>query len=266
MADIGGTYSSNRSYYPYIDYGISYSEIGRTASSITYNVNVTYNRVTSHYYGYDIQIHYQIGNTIENRQLKSTSDLQSTSINFNVVTTADSDGGTIYAHMYSYSNTDTTHSQNGFDTTPHTMNKSSSYVMPPMPTINSISGVYANGGTTTVNFGGHLPVTGYKVYYREWTKIGDSYGAWNYHGMNESMSGIYSIGHGKVNGDAIQMAVTEINGPYESAKAESGWIYHQGCSVYNNGFKNGNLKVWNGSSWVQGYVRVWNGSAWVIGQ
>lgn len=267
MADLGNTYYSNRSYYPHINYSVSYRETGRTASSVSYNVSVTYTRVTSHWYGFNIYLKYQIGSVVSEVLLKDNTDYQSKSISFDVTSSTDANGGTLYAKMYSYSTNDGTHWQNGFDSGNCTVNKSSIFSPPPQVAWCSIEGNYCEGGTTTIRFGGQAPVTNYKIYCREWRRIGDDYGGWWEHGTDPTHSGVYNIGHGKVNGDAFQMGVAQVNGPYESAIKETGWIYHQGANVWNgnwNGF--GQLRAWNGSSWVQAYARVWNGSAWVIAQ
>lgn len=264
---LAATYQSNRSYYPYIDYKVAYSETGRTASSVSYSVAVNYTRVTSHWYGFTINLSYNIGGVTGSVQLKNNTDYQSTSCSFNVTVPTDANGGTLSASISSSSPNDGTHWQNGFNTGSKTVSKSSIYSPPSQVSWCSIEGNYEKDRSTTIRFGGIAPVTNYKIYFREWRRIGDEYGGWSHHGNDSNHTGVYSIGHGNVNGDAFQMGVSQVNGPYESEIKPTEWIYHQGVNVWNgnwNGF--GQLRVWNGLSWAQGYARVWNGSAWVIAQ
>lgn len=124
MADIAGTYYSNQSYNPKINYSVSYSQTGRSGSSVSYRVTVSYARQNGSY-GYDVNVSYSIGGKSGNVTLKANNDWSaSTSCTFNVTCSTNASGGSLYARIYSYSNTDGTHWQNGFDTGDRTVSKS----------------------------------------------------------------------------------------------------------------------------------------------
>ena len=142
MANISGTYYSNSSYYPRFTYNISYSEIGRSASSVSYRFNVSFSR-SNNWYGYDIQVNWNINGSTGSKQiLAANANYSSGSITFDVTTSTNAAGGTLPARIYTTSNTDSTHYQNAIDTGSKTVNKST-FNTPP-----SIS------GTVSTNPGG----------------------------------------------------------------------------------------------------------------
>lgn len=142
--------------------------------------------------------------------------------------------------------------------------------IPPVPPTATISGRYEKGHTTNISFTGAGSPTGYKIYYRVWRKVGDVYSQWYYLNTGSTnTSGYYELLHdgGARDWDSIQMGVTAYSAGGESARRETGWIYHQGVSAYNgSSYVKGQLRVWNGSSWVQGYMKVWDGGSWVNSQ
>jgi len=143
MADIAGLYKSNQSYNPKIDYNVSYSETGRNGSSVTYSFTVSFNRLNGSY-GFDIMINYSIGGQSGNRTLKANNDWSASgSTSWSVTCSTDAAGGTLGARIYSWSNTDSTHSQNGFDTGSRTVNKSTFNTAPSAP-----GTLYADGSSS----------------------------------------------------------------------------------------------------------------------
>ena len=140
MADIAGLYKSNQSYNPKIDYNVSYKETGRTVSNVTYEFTVTYNRLNGSY-GYDVQINYNIGGATGNRELKANNDWGSwSSVTWSVTCSTNAAGGTVSAKIYSWSNNDGTHSQNGFNTGGQTAKKSTFNTAPTQPGAMTIAG------------------------------------------------------------------------------------------------------------------------------
>lgn len=142
MAALNGTYYSNSSYYPKFTYTIDYWEIGRSASAVTYRISVAYSRSNTHY-GYDIQVNYDIGGARGSRQiLAANANSPSGSIIFEITCSTDASGGTVSGRIWTTSNTDGTHWQNGIDTGSRTLNKSTFNTAP------SISGSITAAGTT----------------------------------------------------------------------------------------------------------------------
>jgi hypothetical protein len=133
---------------------------------------------------------------------------------------------------------------------------------PPNPSSISVSGLFENGSSQTININGSGPKTGYNIFYRFWNKINNQYSSWNYHGFTDGNS--YTIHHNGITWDCIQYAVATVNHGIESDRIETAWYWHYGVRVNNNGMVRGRIKVWNGSSWVDGYIRIWNGSSWVL--
>lgn len=124
MANIVGTYYSNQNYNPKINYSVNYWQTARDANSVTYRFTVSYARQNGSYY-YDVYINYSVGGKSGNVLLKANNDgTASTSCTFDVTCSTNAGGGTIYARIYSWSNTDSTHWQNGFDTGDKDVNKS----------------------------------------------------------------------------------------------------------------------------------------------
>ena len=132
MANISGTYYSSSSYYPKFTYSISYSEIGRSSSSVSYRFYVSYSR-TSDRYGYDIQVNWNIGGATGSKQiLAANANSASGSISFDVSCSTNASGGTLSARIYTSSNTDGTHWQNAIDTGSQTVSKSTFNTAPTM--------------------------------------------------------------------------------------------------------------------------------------
>lgn len=158
MADIGGTYASNRNYQPHFNYTVSYSQTGRDSSSATYRFTVGYSRLNGGY-AYDIRINWNINGASGSKELKSTANNSSGSTSFDVRVSTDSGGGIINGcRIYSSSNTDGTHYQNGFDTGNRSVNKSSWNTAPTWTSddgnINGIKNhtiIAENTGNVTVN-------------------------------------------------------------------------------------------------------------------
>lgn len=124
MANIVGTYASNQSYNPKFNYSVNYWQTGRTATSVTYTFSVSFSRLNGSYL-YDIYVNYSIGGQSGNVLLKANNDgSASGSTSFSVTCSTNASGGTLYARIYSWSNTDGTHWQNGFDTGDKDVNRS----------------------------------------------------------------------------------------------------------------------------------------------
>lgn len=141
MADIAGSYNSNQSYNPKFVYNISYSQTGRSGSSVSYRFNVSFSKQNG-WYGYDININWNIGGSTGAKQIKSTADVSSGSTSFDVTCSTNAAGGTLAASIYTSSSTDGTHWQNQMNTGSRTVNKST-FNTPP-----SMSGSVTAGGTT----------------------------------------------------------------------------------------------------------------------
>lgn len=143
MADISGSYLSNQSYNPKFTYSISYSETGRSGSAVTYRFNVSFTKQNG-WYGYDININWNIGGATGSKQIKSTSDVSSGSTSFDVTCSTNAAGGTLSARIYTSSSTDGTHWQNAMDTGTRTVNKST-FNTPP-----SLSGTVTTSPSGTI--------------------------------------------------------------------------------------------------------------------
>lgn len=143
MADIAGLYKSNQSYNPKIDYNVSYSQTGRNATSVTYSFTVSFSRLNGSY-GYDIQINYNVGGKTGKHQILGTNNASTGSVSWSVTCSTDAAGGTIAAQIWSSSNTDSTHWQNGFDTGSRTVNKSTFNTAPSAPGTVYIAGNSGN--------------------------------------------------------------------------------------------------------------------------
>lgn len=126
MADLAGSYS-NHSSYPWADYTVSYSQTGRSASTVSYKVTVSYDIThdSGYGYGFDIYANYSIGGQSGSIKIKDTWGALSGSASFNITCSTNSSGGTLYAKVYSSSSNDPTHSQQAFSTGDRTVNKSS---------------------------------------------------------------------------------------------------------------------------------------------
>lgn len=141
MADIAGSYSSNQSYNPKFNYSISYSQTGRSGSAVSYRFNVSFSKQNG-WYGYDININWNIGGATGSRQIKSTADVSSGSTSFDVTCSTNASGGTLAAQIWTSSSADGTHWQNKMDTGSRTVNKST-FNTPP-----SLDGGVTADGTT----------------------------------------------------------------------------------------------------------------------
>lgn len=141
MADIAGSYNSNQSYNPKFVYNISYSQTGRSGSSVSYRFNVSFTKQNG-WYGYDININWNIGGSTGAKQIKSTADNSSGSTSFDVTCSTNAAGGTLAAQIWTSSASDSTHYQNKMDTGSRTVNKSTFNTAP------SLGGNVTASGTT----------------------------------------------------------------------------------------------------------------------
>lgn len=143
MANIAGSYSSNQSYNPKFTYSISYSEIGRNGSSVSYRFNVSFSRLNGSYL-YDIIINWNVGGVTGAKTIKGNNVSSSSgSTSFDVTCSTNAAGGTLGARIYTSSAYDSTHWMNAMDTGSQTVNKST-FNTPP-----SISGTVSTNPSGT---------------------------------------------------------------------------------------------------------------------
>lgn len=138
---------------------------------------------------------------------------------------------------------------------------------PGAPTNLSLTGRFDNGMSTMLTWTkGSGTVSAYEVQRRFWKAYNNSYTDYalvdsNYNGSATSIT----IQHSAVGDHAQQVRIRAKNDAGYSSWVESNWVYHDGVNIYtdNNGSKTyAKVRVWNGSTWKQGYVSVWTGSGW----
>lgn len=207
MANISGSYNSNQSYNPKFTYNISYSEIGRTGSSVSYRFNVSFSRLNGSYY-YDIIINWNIGGATGAKTIKVNNDgAASGSTSFDVTCSTNAAGGTLSARIYTSSAYDSTHWMNAMDTGNQTVNKSTFNTPPSLSgTVStSPSGTFSEkAGTVSVSWpaasdsNGNL--SGYRLRvsingggYSELTKTSSTSYSHNVSGYGEGTSFRYAV-------------------------------------------------------------------------
>jgi len=136
---------------------------------------------------------------------------------------------------------------------------------PSAPSWCSASGRYEAGERIHVSWGGASgTINSYNVQYRQWDIV-TGWTGWSNAGTGITGTSmqhqIVTVGE---NRKYLQYRVQAVNGAGGSGwSSVSGDVPHYGVKVNASGFRWATVKVWNGSSWVDGIVRIWNGSSWV---
>lgn len=159
---------------------------------------------------------------------------------------------------------------NGSGVTVNTLSGSSNVTLdkllspPSAPTWCSASGRYEEGEQVSVSWGGASgTISSYNVQYRQWDTV-TGWTSWSTAGTGVTGTSmqhqIVTVGE---NRRYLQYRAQAVNSAGSSGwSSESGNVPHYGVKVYSSGFRWSTVKVWNGSSWVDGIVKIWNGSSW----
>lgn len=133
-------------------------------------------------------------------------------------------------------------------------------VPPSAPTNVSLSGLFEEGQNTRVTWSN---ASACDVQQRFWSKDGNLYTDWQQ--VEYSRESTYrDMYNANITHNAQQVRVRAVKSGLTSAWVETNWIYHQGIKTYDTNFRFRNIKIWNGSTWVQGYIKIWHGSTWRV--
>lgn len=211
MANIAGTWYSNQSYNPKFTYNISYSETGRSASAVSYRFDVSFNKING-WYGHDIIINWNIGGGRGSKTIKSTSDLGSGSITFNVTASTNPLGGTINGRIWTSSSTDGSHWQNQMDTNDCSVNKSTFNNPPNLTggvTVSPSGIIPENTQSITITCNSASDPDNNLSGYKFWVLVNNS--GWKVIGTSRTPSFVYDCsGHGE--GTILKFSVEAYDG------------------------------------------------------
>lgn len=160
---------------------------------------------------------------------------------------------------------------NGKGVTVNTLSGSSNVTLdkllspPSAPTWCKASGRYEAGEKVSVSWGGASgTISSYNVQYRQWDLV-TGWTSWSNAGTGITGTSmqhqIVSVGNNRKYLQYRAQAVNSAGGSGWSSESEN--VPHYGVKVNASGFRWATVKVWNGSSWVDGIVKIWNGSSWV---
>ena len=134
---------------------------------------------------------------------------------------------------------------------------------PSAPSGVTASGNFAVGSEMSISWNSVLGATGYKVYYSQ----RKTDGTWtDFYSVKDVTSTSTTFSFSIIGDDrtAVKFGVSAYNSVGESGISESNIIERSAIKVWNgSSYVDGKVKVWNGSEWKTGTIKIWNGSAWV---